>query len=117
MGQIKNIKLHIVTDIKTFFRSYSNMASNKRKSESASKTNALATLQRLSDAEKSALLENLINNPSEDATNLVLKKRKVLDATPISESLLKGFGSRAYRAIHQLDRLRPSQQFNMIGQV
>ena len=95
------------------------MASNKRKSESVSENsqNELRTLQRLSNAEKSAILKELITNPTEDATNLVLKKRKALDATPISESLLKSFGSGAYRAIHQLDRLRPSQQFSMIGQV
>ena len=95
------------------------MATNKRKSESGSENsqNVLVTLQRLSDAEKSAILEELITNPCEDATNLVLKKRKVLDSTPISESLLKYIGSRAYSAIHQLDHLRCSEQFSMIGEV
>ena len=98
-------------------------ASKKRKAASLGASNkkntekALQNLNRLSDEEKHAALEELIRSPLKDATSVVLKKVKALDKKPLTEPLLKSFGSRTHAAIHQLDRLRCSQQFEQVDRV
>ena len=99
------------------------VVNSKRKRTNATATTsensqkALQSLNRLSSLDKHKILETLITNPLEDATNMVIKKTKLLDAIPLTDTLLKSFGSRAYQAIYQLDRLRPSQQFERVGDV
>ena len=90
--------------------------SRKRKATTESSESFLKSLDRLSDWDKDSILRELIKNPSRSARDLVVKKSKT-NEKPLTEELLKSFGSRAYQAIHQLDRLRPSQQFEMVGTV
>lgn len=78
---------------------------------------ALRNLNRLSEEEKSAALEELLRNPSKNAINVVLSKVRALDEQHLTDDLLKSFGSAAYSAMHQLDRLRPSQQFGTVHKV
>ena len=93
------------------------MASKRRSVSEENAQDALATIDRLTDEEKSAVLRELVENSSVDVTNLLVKKRKLLDGTPVSDTLLNDFGLRASQALHQLDDLRPVQQCEMSGQV
>ena len=86
------------------------MASKRRSVSEEYTQNALATIDRLTDEEKSAVLRELVENSSFDVTYLLAKKQKLLDQTSVSDSLLNYFGLRASQALHQLDDLRPFQQ-------
>ena len=74
------------------------------------KDSALSGLTRLSEREKTAILERLVNDSRLSARKVVCEELEKRDAKPLDPNLLQSFGSRAYRAFHQLDRLRPSQQ-------
>eukprot|EP00931_Biecheleriopsis_adriatica_P088043 TRINITY_DN62437_c0_g1_i1.p1 TRINITY_DN62437_c0_g1~~TRINITY_DN62437_c0_g1_i1.p1 ORF type:complete len:215 (+),score=48.45 TRINITY_DN62437_c0_g1_i1:109-753(+) len=75
---------------------------------------ALAGLSRLDESQKTAVLEQLIQDSRLSAAKLVTERLVKLDAKPVD---LQHFGSKAFRAFHQLDRLRPSQQFEQSGRV
>lgn len=94
--------------------------SNKRKAAASNSINtadALKQLNRLSGDEKHTILQELIRNPLVGAADVVMKKAKIVDNTPLTDEFLKSFGSRAYTAIHQLDELRCSEQYEMVGTV
>jgi len=95
-------------------------SAKKRKATTSNGENmqkALNGLCRLSSAEKHSILETLVRDPLQDATNVIIKKTQTLDEKPLTDQLLKEFGSRANSAIHQLDGLRCSQQFERVGDV
>ena len=82
------------------------------------KATALAGLSRLNEADKTSILERLIKDARLSASKVVSEELEKRDAKPINvQSLLQNFGSRAFRAFHQLDRLRPSQQYEQSHRV
>ena len=82
------------------------------------KAAALTGLARLNEAEKTSILQRLIKDGRLSATKVVSAVLEKRDAKPVKvQKLLKRFGSDAWHAFHQLDRLRPSQQCNQCHRV
>ncbi|CAJ1380892.1 unnamed protein product [Effrenium voratum] len=82
------------------------------------KATALAGLSRLNEVGKTSILERLIKDARLSATKVVCEELEKQDAQVVDvQSLQKSFGSRAFRAFHQLDRLRPSQQYEQSHRV
>ena len=72
---------------------------------------ALSGLSRLSEGEKTAILERLVQDTRLSARKIVCEELEKRDSQPLDPNLLRSFGSRAHRAFHQLDRLKPSKQY------
>ena len=83
-------------------------------SSKSAKDVAIAGLARLDESQKTAVLKRLIQDSKLSAAKLITERLLELDAKPVD---VKHFGSQAFRAFHQLDRLRPSQQFEQSGRV
>ena len=74
-------------------------------------------LDRLDEDDMKEMLQSLLRSggvTGKKTKELLMKKKKQMDEKPVD---LAYYGSEAHRAIHQLDHLRPSQQFTRAHEV